>query len=247
MVSGHASSDELRIQKGGAVDADRREHLSAAIAVQDAPDTRLREICDMCAHELGVTGARLRMLTTASEHSGGGLLCSSDTLGVRLEALAITAGIAPSIDAFESGWPVLVPDLNTCGDRWPRFTADAIAAGVLAIFAFPLHTNEVRLGVLELHRDSTGSLTMRQLTDALFLAATATATIVRNLNAAAPTPLSHIVDIHDEVHQATGMVAARLKVNVRDALSRIREHALAHRKTLTEVADDIVERRLHLD
>lgn len=103
------------------------------------------------------------------------------------------------------------------------------------------------MGVLELHRDSTGSLTPAQLTDALLLADAATDTIFHDLNKVAPMTLPGLVDIQAEVHQATGMVAVQLQVGLPEALLRIRGHAFAHQQTLAEVAVDIVERRLRLD
>lgn len=227
--------------------ADRHEHLGAAAAVQDTAQTRLRCICDVCAGKVAVTGARVRILGTTSTHEGGGLVCSSDALGVRLEDLAITAGVTPGTDALESGRPVLVPDLNADGARWPRFAPAAIAAGVAAVFSFPLRTNGTQLGVLELHRAAAGSLTLAQLTEALSLADAAATTIIHTLNPTAPTTLAKMVDIHPEVHQATGMVAVRLETSLQEALSHIRRHAFDHHRDLTEVAEDIVERRLRLD
>ncbi|MDQ3104630.1 MAG: hypothetical protein M3Q87_05325 [Actinomycetota bacterium] len=48
------------------------------------------------------------------------------------------------------------------------------------------------------------------------------------------------------MHQASGMAAAQLEVNVAQALIRLRGHAFAHGRPLTQVAQDIVARRLRL-
>jgi AmiR/NasT family two-component response regulator len=50
-----------------------------------------------------------------------------------------------------------------------------------------------------------------------------------------------------EVHQATGMIAAQLGVSVDDAFVRLRAYAFGDNRTLREVADDVVARRLRLD
>ena len=115
------------------------------------------------------------------------------------------------------------------------------------MFAFPLQFGGVRLGVLELHRRSAGSLTPSQLTDAFLLADAATDTIFDDLHGTAPLTLSGLVDIQAEVHQATGMVAVEMRVSLAEALLRIRGHAFAHHMTLTEVAKEVIERRLRLD
>ena len=47
--------------------------------------------------------------------------------------------------------------------------------------------------------------------------------------------------------QAQGMVMMQLDVSLADALARIRAHAYAHNRPLSEVAADIVARRLHFE
>ena len=236
-----------RVQKGGAVSADRRKHLQNLLAEYHNAADLLRGICDLCVTEVAVSGARARVLGATSVDGGGALVYSSDELGVRLDDLAVTAGSAPCFDAFELGRPVLVPDLTADGGRWPGFTADAVTAGAAAVFSFPLQVGGVRLGVLEMHRRSAGSLTSPQLTAALLLADSATDTIFDDMHGVAPLTLSGLVDIQVEVHQATGMVAVDMRVSLAEALLRIRGHAFARHMTLTEVAKEVIERRLRLD
>jgi hypothetical protein len=50
-----------------------------------------------------------------------------------------------------------------------------------------------------------------------------------------------------EIHQASGMVAAQLRIPVRDAYARLQAHAFAHGSTLAEVAVDVVARRLQFN
>jgi hypothetical protein len=229
------------------VSTDRREYLQALLAEYDDAAEVLRGICDLCVVELSVTGARVRVLGGTSADGGGALVYSSDELGVRLDDLATTSGSAPCIDAYELGRPVLLPNLTADGGRWPGFTADAVTAGAAAMFSFPLQVGGVRLGVLELHRRSAGSLTPAQLTDAFLLVDAATDSIFDDLHGVAPLTLSGLVDIQAEVHQATGMVAVSMGVSLAEALLRIRGHAFVHHMTLTEVAKEIIERRLRLD
>lgn len=226
--------------------ADRREHLETLLAEHHSAADLLRRICELCVTELTVSGARVRVLGPTSVDGGGALVYSSDELGARLDDLAVTAGSGPCIDAFELGRPMLVPNLTADG-RWPGFTADAVTAGAAAVFSFPLQVGGVRLGVLEMHRRSIGSLTPAQLTDALLLADAATDTIFDDVHGVAPLTLSGLVDIQAEVHQATGMVAVDMRVSLAEALLRIRGHAFARHMTLPEVAKEIIERRLRLD
>jgi AmiR/NasT family two-component response regulator len=49
------------------------------------------------------------------------------------------------------------------------------------------------------------------------------------------------------VHQASGMVAAQLDVSVAEALIRLRAYAFGNDRPLTEVAEDVVARKLRFD
>ena len=63
-----------------------------------------------------------------------------------------------------------------------------------------------------------------------------------------PGSLAHAIEADGDfryvVHQATGMVAAQLDVPVGDALVRLRAHAFRTDRLLTDVAGDVVARRL---
>ena len=54
--------------------------------------------------------------------------------------------------------------------RWLAFSPPALAAGVRAVFGFPLQVGAVRLGAINLYRDRPGSLSDEQHADSLVLA-----------------------------------------------------------------------------
>ena len=54
-------------------------------------------------------------------------------------------------------------------------------------------------------------------------------------------------EFHLAVHQASGMVAVQLGVTVGEALIRLRADAFLHDRTLSDVAEEVVARRLHFD
>jgi hypothetical protein len=233
--------------RGGVVSADRRDRLLALLGVHDSAFAMLCGICDLCVSELVVTGARVRMLGGVETNGSGVLAYATDLLGTELDDLAGSTGAGPCVEAFALGYPVLVSDLAAERVRWPGFTAEAVTAGVAAVFSFPLLIGAVRLGVLELHRTTPGPLSPTRLVDAFLLADLATDTIFDDLHAVAPMTLSGVVDIQAVVHQATGFVAVELEVSLQEALMRIRGYAFAQQRTLSEVANDIIERRLRLE
>lgn len=229
------------------MNADRRARLHGTLAARDGVADRLRGICELCVSELAVSGARVRVLGGVAADRSGALVYATDQVSLRLEDLASTSGVGPCFDAFTNRHPYLVPDLAREQYQWPGFASEALAAGVAALFSFPLQIGGARLGVLELHRMEVGSLTSDQLADALLLSDEATETILDDLDGLLPMQLPGMADIQAEVHQATGFVAIDLGVSLNEAMLRIRGYAFAHRQTLAGVARQIIERRLRLE
>ena len=54
-------------------------------------------------------------------------------------------------------------------------------------------------------------------------------------------------DFHFVVHNAAGMISVQEGISVTDALIRLRAYAFSHDRLLTEVAQDIVDRKLRLE
>jgi DNA-binding GntR family transcriptional regulator len=54
-------------------------------------------------------------------------------------------------------------------------------------------------------------------------------------------------DFHFAVHNAAGMISVQQDISVTDALIRLRAYALTHDRSLTEVAQDVIDRKLRLE
>jgi hypothetical protein len=124
-------------------------------------------------------------------------------------------------------------------------------AGGRAVFAFPLRIGTVRLGALDFYRDGPGPLSGEQHADALVVASVA-ARWVLEAQAGAPRgtvaqELETGADFHFAVHNAAGMVSVQQGISVTDALIRLRAYAFTHDRSLTEVAQDVVDRKLRLE
>lgn len=201
---------------------------------------------------VGVDAAAVAVVLDASPRE---TLYASGRVASELEELTLTLGEGPGVDALAGG-PALVADLTAgeCLIRWPVFAAAAAKAGVRAVFALPLRTGAIRLGVLALYRAEPGGLDGEQLADALMLADTVGALLLDEAGhdpSGRPRPdgswLHHAGAQHPVVHQATGMVIVQLGVTAAVALMRLRAHAYAHDRRLREVASDVVARRLRFD
>ncbi|MFC3453524.1 ANTAR domain-containing protein [Amycolatopsis speibonae] len=72
---------------------------------------------------------------------------------------------------------------------------------------------------------------------------------VKSIVDAGRAGLAEVIDLEftehrAQVHQATGMVSVRLAIGLADALARLRAHAYLYGRKLSEVADDVVWRRI---
>ncbi|WP_328468726.1 ATP-binding protein [Actinoplanes sp. NBC_00393] len=122
----------------------------------------------------GIAGMGLSAGSVGSEPR---IRFSSDTASSQLESAQLTLDEGPCRDATATRRPVLAADLTVGSwrQRWPRFTPAALAAGVRAVFALPLHAGGVRHdGAVDLYRRAPGPLNSAdQLAAATLTAATA--------------------------------------------------------------------------
>jgi signal transduction histidine kinase len=84
-------------------------------------------------------------------------VAASDPAALRYERLQTELGEGPCLAAYHSGEAVAVPELRE-ETRFPNFCPPALAAGLRAVFTFPLHNGDERLGALDLYRETPGAL-----------------------------------------------------------------------------------------
>ncbi len=108
-----------------------------------------------------------------------GTICSTDEVSALIEQLQYTLGEGPCVDAFNHDRPVLEPDLADPGKpRWIAFSVPALAAGVRAVFGFPLQVGAVRLGSAQPLPRRSGPLSDDQHADALVMADVSAAAVL---------------------------------------------------------------------
>lgn len=228
---------------------ERRLRILTQLVGRGAFGLETRRLCEVCAEVTGMTGAGI-MLMSGDVPSGA--VCTTDTVSRLIEELQFTLGEGPCVDAFHHDRPVLEPDLaQPAAPRWVAFAGPAIAAGARAVFGFPLQVGAVRLGALNLYRDEAGPMSDEQHADALVMADVSAAAVLMMQANASPGDLAVELesgsDFRYVVHQASGMVAVQLDVTIAQAMIRLRSYAFGNDRPLTEVAQDVVARRLRLD
>ncbi len=205
-------------------------------------------LCEVSYEIVGVTGAGVMLM---SGDMPGGSLCASNEVSRRIEDLQYSLGEGPCVEAHEQGRVVLEPDLaDPYITRWLAFSPAAVAAGARAVFAFPMRVGSVRVGALNLYRDRPGVLDDDQHADALVMADVAAQWVI-DMQAGAPPgtvarELEQGADFHFALHNAAGMVAIQLDVSITEALIRLRALAFSSGRPLSDVADDVITRRLRI-
>ncbi len=85
------------------------------------------------------------------------LIAGSDESATRYERLQSEVGDGPCLAAYQTDEPILIPDLEE-DRRFPRFVKAARAAGLAAVFTFPLRAEGRTIGALDLYRTTVGAL-----------------------------------------------------------------------------------------
>lgn len=231
-----------------------RTRLGAAAARGKSGLSSADRLCQACVELLHVDGAAISLI-----HAGGapGTLGSSGEVSRRIDELQFTLGEGPCLDSVRQKSPVLMPDLGAAAARrWPAFAGAAQDLGVRAVFALPVAVASSWIGALDLFRTTPGPLSPTGLFGGRWAAELAALPLLdlltTNLDLAAAGPggegwaeLESLERI--EVYQATGMLMGQLGVDSAEALVRLRAHAFAQDQSPSEVAWDVIERRLSLE
>jgi hypothetical protein len=213
------------------------------------------DVCVAAVQTLPVTGAWVMVHGAAGVNH---VMCVTDETSEQLAELQVTLGEGPCPDVLASGSPVFISDLDDAeaARRWPGFTPQAREINAAAMFVLPLRIGAIRAGTLSLYRNKPGPLSDGSMGDALILADAATVILLESqgTDGAASGPGSwgpggqppDLAQHRAEIDQATGMVSAQLGVAIGEAFVRLRAYAYAQDRRLSDVARDIVARRLRL-
>ncbi len=236
------------------MDPDRELEITEAIrdrARIEGATVAIRHVCAAAAGTMDAVGVGVYLVSDLGPIEP---VHATDPVGSRLAELQVVLGAGPATVAVAADLPVLVADLDTAASRahWPMFAPEALAEGVRAVFAFPIGTNGVTVGALEIYRADAGLLSPAEVEDAWLFADAAMALILAGV-ADAPTVTEYGLFASEfgerwaEVHQATGMVAAQLRVDPTTAFLRLRARAFTSGASLSRLAEDILAGRTRLD
>ena len=104
-------------------------------------------------------------------------VAASDGDALRFEQLQSELGEGPCLAAYRTGEVISVPDLRDAPE-FASFASRALDIGLAAVFAFPLRHESVRLGALDLYRETPGALLPDAMATAQTLADVAAAYLI---------------------------------------------------------------------
>jgi len=172
--------------------ADFAHTLGQDFRIQDILDHLVKRIVSV----LPVTGAGVMIMGLANELH---FAAASNAAILEIETLQNELGEGPCLEAYRSGDAVAVPDLSK-DETFPQFSTRACAAGLAAVFAFPMSLEGNRFGALDLYRDESGALGTSDMRSAQVLADVAAAYIQNargRADAAATLGLMRERSLHD--------------------------------------------------
>ena len=230
-----------------------RDQLLSAVDGRRGIDAADR-LCETCVALFDVDAAAISLVFDGATN---GTLGCSDEQARAYDEVQFTVGEGPCLESVALGAPVLVTDLaDRTERRWPLYGPALLEMRIRGVYAIPVVVAGEHVGALDLFRALPGQLPARELAGATLAAELAGIPLLdlldQDLQAAVAEPGSNAwvelaVLSRAEVSQATGMLVAQLGIEPADALLRLRAHAYATGRAATDVARDILERRLRLE
>jgi hypothetical protein len=230
-----------------------QEQLLAAVGERRGAGAADR-ICQACLTLPGVAAAAISLVYDGTNI---GTLGASSAAARTYDELQFILGEGPCLDSVAYRGAVVITDLTDPHEvRWPLYGPALLAHHIRGVTAMPIVVAGEYVGALDLFRTDPGHWDDDQWAAASMAADLATLPLLDllddDLRAAASDPDSTAwIELHllarTEVAQASGMLIAQLNIGSAQALIRLRAHAYASGVSATEIARDIIDRRLRLE
>lgn len=164
-----------------------------------------------------------------------------------IELLQIQIEQGPCLDSFQSGLPVMAPDLGSeeAKERWPTFAQAATEAGFGSVAALPMRVRDQVIGALNLFRARVGELPPADVSAAQALADVATISLLQDRVARDSKivigQLQGALNSRVVIEQAKGILAHQRGVPMGEAFAILRRHARDNNQRLSDVARGLID------
>jgi GAF domain-containing protein len=201
----------------------------------------LTVLADRCVDVLDVGAAGIMLASPDGELRV--VASSSEAMRV-LELFELQAKQGPCLECYRTGTAVVNQNLVVGDDRWPRFSAEALAAGFHAVHALPMRLRGTVIGALNLFHVEPGEMRTADIDAAQAFADVATIAILQHRAATEAHVLNEqlngALNTRVVIEQAKGIVAERQSLDMEHAFATLRNHARNHNLRLVDVAIDVI-------
>jgi transcriptional regulator with GAF, ATPase, and Fis domain len=207
----------------------------------------LQSLVESCTNLLEIAAAGILL---ADENGELDVVASSSEAARLVELMQISAEAGPCIESFATGVVVVVADIALAPLKWSRFRDSAIEQGFGSICAIPRRLRDTTIGALNLLSTGVGELAEADVKVARALADVATIGILQERalaeSAVVREQLSQALQSRVVIEQAKGVLSQTRSVSTEDAFTLMRAYARSNRLKLSEVAQRVVSRDLHI-
>lgn len=205
----------------------------------------MHRLADACIELLDVDAAGLMLIDL---HGRPRLVASSPDLMRDLELFELQADEGPCLDVIEHGQAVVNVKVADAQQRWPRFTAAALEAGMRSTHALPLKLRSRLIGAVNLFGEREQHLSEEDIALGQALADVASIGLLQQRVTREPPMLAEqlqsALNTRILVEQAKGILAEHSGLNPGDTFHYLRTHARSAGETLERVAAAVVSGEL---
>ncbi len=200
------------------------------------------QLADACLELLQVDAAGL-MLVDAS--GGLRLVASAPDMMHDLEVFELQSDEGPCLDTIRTGKAVTNVDVHQAKERWPRFTAEALAAGIRSTHALPLRLRGDLIGAVNLFSKAEQQLSDGDVALGQALADVATIALLQQRSIRDHSILAEQLQVALNtrilIEQAKGVLAERSGLHPADTLHYLRSYARNSGQPLQSIARQVIE------
>jgi GAF domain-containing protein len=166
----------------------------------------------------------------------------TDPAAPEIDVAQYRSSHGPCLDAFRTG-EILRIDDTTADDRWPEFTAAALAHGVHSTLSLPLQVEDAPIGALNLYSRSVGNFEDTEQVAVVFVAHAAS--ILANAQAywagrALTEQLEEALLSRPVIEQAKGILMKEHECDADQAFEILRRSSQTANRKLRDLAAEIV-------
>jgi GAF domain-containing protein len=229
------------------VEEDALQQVVGRLAQRKLAGLDLRAACETVVKTMpGLFGAHGAGMLLVDDTHVLRYVASTDSGAQLLEAVQESTGRGPCVESLVEDRPVAVVDLLD-DDRWPDLGKLLASNGVRAVLGVPVHFGGVAIGSLNVY-----SAQRRSWDDSDHRALSTIESLVERLLATAIFSerqeeligqLQRALEARVIVERAVGVLMAVEEIDAADAFEKIRRVARSARRSVKDVAADVIEWR----